>query len=63
MLEDLLALGIANGNFIFANIFLIILWLGNLTATVSNFAVAKFETFDDFFLFKTNVIGPGHNFL
>ena len=42
-LVDLLALGIANGNFKDFNIFLIILFLGNLTATVLRFAVANFD--------------------
>ena len=50
--EDMFALGIANGNFIILNNFLIIRFLGNLTATVFRFALAKEEIFDFFFFFK-----------
>ena len=60
---DLFALGIANGKFNLLNIILIFLLLGNLTATVLSFAVAKEHILDDFFFFFTNVIGPGHSFL
>ena len=62
-LDDLFALGIANGKFNFFNIVLVFLLLGNLTATVFSFAVDKLDIFDDLFFLTTNVIGPGHSFL
>ena len=61
--EDLFALGIARGNFIFFNKVLTILCFGNLTATVFNFPQAEGCILDFIFRFKINVIGPGQNFL
>ena len=52
MCEDLLALGIAKGKFKDFNIFLSVLFFGNLTATVPNFAVATLEINDFFFFLK-----------
>ena len=52
MCENLLALGIAKGKFKDFNIFLNGLFLGNLTATVFNFAVAKSDIFEFFFFLK-----------
>ena len=46
----MLALGIANGNFIFLKHFLLTVLFGNLTATVFKFALAA-ETILDFFFF------------
>ena len=45
------------------DIFLIVLFLGILTATVFKFAVAIPGKRDFFFFLRTNVIGPGQNFL
>ena len=47
--EDMLALGIASGNFIFFKTFLATVLFGNLTATVFKFALAA-ETIRDLFL-------------
>ena len=53
ILLETFALGIARGNFNFFNKFLIILFLGNLTAIVFNLQFAKFDIFDSFFFFST----------
>jgi len=58
-----LALGIAKGKFKDFNIFLNVLFSGNLTATVFSFAVVILDSKEFFFFFKTKVIGPGENFL
>ena len=61
--DEIFALGIANGKLEILSIDLIILWLGNLIATVFKLAVAKGQIFEFCFFFKTKVIGPGQNFL
>ena len=63
MLEDIFALGAANGKLIFLKSNLAIGCLGNLTATVFLLFVTFFDISLSFFNFKINVIGPGENFL
>ena len=60
---DLFALGIAKGKFKTLSILLIVLFSGNLTATVFKLAVATAANKEFFFFLRTNVIGPGQNFL
>jgi hypothetical protein len=52
MCDDLLALGIANGKSKDFNIFLNVLLLGNLTATVFSPAVDSLDKSDFFFFLK-----------
>ena len=61
--EDKLALGAAKGYSNFLSKSLVIGCFGNLTAREFFLLVTNFEIFDFFFKFKTNVIGPGQNFL
>ena len=62
-LEEIFALGAAIGNLSSFNKFLVMGCFGNLTARVFFLFVAIFEIFEFFFRFRTNVIGPGQNFL
>ena len=62
-LQDIFALGIANGKLIFFKIALVTLCFGNLIATVVNFAQARGLILELIFFFNIKVIGPGQNFL
>ena len=62
-LFERLALGAAKGKFNLFNKFLVIGCFGNLTAKVFFLLVTNLEIFEFFFKSKTNVIGPGQNFL
>ena len=62
-LDERFALGIASGNLINFNTERIILFLGNLIATVFKFEVAKGEILEFLFFLKMKVKGPGQNFL
>ncbi len=57
------ALGAANGYFKFLRSFLVNECFGNLIAKVFLLFVTFLEILLFFFNFKTNVIGPGLNFL
>ena len=63
ILEDKFASGAANGYSNVLSKFLAIGCFGNLTAREFFPFVTNFEILDFFFKFKTNVIGPGQNFL
>tara|TARA_Y100000816_G_scaffold212685_1_gene158212 strand:+ start:376 stop:588 length:213 start_codon:yes stop_codon:yes gene_type:complete len=60
---DTFALGAARGNLILFNKLLVTLFFGNLTAKVFFECVTFFEIRLLFFNLRTNVIGPGQNFL
>ena len=62
-LLDILALGIARGNFNFLSKFFIIIFLGNLTAILLRLPFAIGEILDFFFFCNIYVNGPGENFL
>ena len=60
---DRFALGAAKVNLNCLNKFLVIECFGNLTAKDFFLLVTNLEILEFFFKFKTNVIGPGQNFL
>ena len=60
---DKLALGIARGNLNRFSYFLIVVFLGNLTAILFKLAFARVEILDTFFFRSIYVNGPGENLL